>query len=293
LSGAAFVAGRGGSVDILRHTLADANPRYGFSHAGNAVYALVPGRSDVQAPLATADGSANPRVGQQNTIPAGVPGLPAGTYTLLPASYALQPGAFRVEIGAENAIGSGQPVSTGTGSWRLSGHQGQGFGGSVSPLLTDLLLTPAETVRRHASYNETSYGTFVQGVAERRGEALRWRPVDAGNLSLMLGDGAGRMGTPAVTFAGLSRFNPGSAQGRGGILSVNLVASNGASLEIVKEGSSTSTEGGATVFDAALKAMRPEIMLIGGTFRRDATTNTVEGSATQLAVRSGVNLVAQ
>ncbi|XFC39252.1 filamentous hemagglutinin family protein [Stenotrophomonas indicatrix] len=293
LSGAAFVAGRGGSVDILRHTLADANPRYGFSHAGNAVYAIVPGRSDVQAPLATADGSANPRVGQQITIPAGVPGLPAGTYTLLPASYALQPGAFRVEIGAENAIGSGQPVSTGTGSWRLSGHQGQGFGGSVSPLLTDLLLTPAETVRRHASYNETSYGTFVQGVAERRGEALRWRPVDAGNLSLMLGDGAGRMGTPAVTFAGLSRFNPGSAQGRGGILSVNLVASNGASLEIVKEGSSISTERGATVFDAALNAMRPEIMLIGGTFRRDATTNTVEGSATQLAVRSGVNLVAQ
>lgn len=293
LSGAAFVAGRGGSVDILRHTLADANPRYGFSHAGNAVYAIVPGRSDVQAPLATADGSANPRVGQQITIPAGVPGLPAGTYTLLPASYALQPGAFRVEIGAENAIGSGQPVSTGTGSWRLSGHQGQGFGGSVSPLLTDLLLTPAETVRRHASYNETSYGTFVQGVAERRGEALRWRPVDAGNLSLMLGEGAGRMGTPAVTFAGLSRFNPGSAQGRGGILSVNLVASNGTSLEIVKEGSSTSTERGATVFDAALNAMRPEIMLIGGTFRRDATTNTVEGSATQLAVRSGVNLVAQ
>jgi filamentous hemagglutinin family protein len=293
LSGAAFVAGRGGSVDILRHTLADANPRYGFSHAGNAVYAIVPGRSDVQAPLATADGSANPRVGQQITIPAGVPGLPAGTYTLLPASYALQPGAFRVEIGAENVIGSGQPVSTGTGSWRLSGHQGQGFGGSVSPLLTDLLLTPAETVRRHASYNETSYGTFVQGVAERRGEALRWRPVDAGNLSLILGEGAGRMGTPAVTFAGLSRFNPGSAQGRGGILSVNLVASNGASLEIVKEGSSTSTERGATVFDAPLNAMRPEIMLIGGTFRRDATTNTVEGSATQLAVRSGVNLVAQ
>lgn len=294
LSGAAFVAGRGGSVDILRHTLADANPRYGFSHADNGVYAIVPGRSDAQAPLATADDSANPRVGQQITVPAGVPGLPAGTYTLLPASYALQPGAFRVEIGAESAIGGVQPVSTGTGSWRLSGHQGQGFGGAGSPLLTDLLLTPAETVRRHASYNETPYSAFVQGVAERRGEALRWRPVDAGDLSLMLGDGAGRMGSPAVTFDGLSRFNAGSAQGRGGILSVNLLVSQAASLEIVGGGrGAPSTERGATVSDTALNAFRPATLLIGGTFRRDATTSTVEGNATRLAVRNGVNLVAQ
>ncbi|MFS2046558.1 transporter, partial [Stenotrophomonas geniculata] len=122
LTGAAFVAGRGGSVDVLRHSLADANPRYGFSRAGNAVYAIVPGRADVQAPLATGDGSVDPRVGQEIVIPDGVPGLPAGTYTLLPANYALQKGAFRVEIGAESAMGNVSPVATGTGSWRISGH---------------------------------------------------------------------------------------------------------------------------------------------------------------------------
>ncbi|MBR7513362.1 hypothetical protein KC219_24705, partial [Mycobacterium tuberculosis] len=39
LTGAAFVSGRGGSVDVLRTALADANPRYGFSASGNPVYA--------------------------------------------------------------------------------------------------------------------------------------------------------------------------------------------------------------------------------------------------------------
>lgn len=293
LSGAAFVAGRGGSVDILRHALADANPRYRFSGSDNAVYAIMPGRSVTQAPLGTADGSADPRVGQQIVITAGVPGLPAGTYTLLPASYALQKGAFRVEVGAESAVGSRQAVATGTGSWRVSGHQAQSLGGGVSPLLTDLVLTPAEVVRRHASYNETSYSAFVQGVAERRGEALRWRPTDAGNLNLVLGDGAGRSAVPAAIFQGLSHFNAGSNDGRGGTLSVNLRTSDGAVLEIATEGDSAGSGSGATIFDSALNAFRPETMLIGGVLRRDATTYSLEGSARHIVVRNGVTLTAQ
>ncbi|MCK6231299.1 filamentous haemagglutinin family protein [Stenotrophomonas indicatrix] len=293
LSGAAFVAGRGGSVDILRHALADANPRYRFSRSDNAVYAIMPGRSGTQAPLGTADGSADPRVGQQIIITAGVPGLPAGTYTLLPASYALQKGAFRVEVGAESAVGSRQPVATGTGSWRVSGHQAQSLGGGVSPLLTDLVLTPAEVVRRHASYNETAYSAFVQGVAERRGEALRWRPTDAGNLNLVLGDGAGRSAVPAAIFQGLSHFNAGSNDGRGGTLSVNLRTSDGAVLEIATEGDSAGSGSGATIFDSALNAFRPETMLIGGVLRRDATTYSLEGSARHIVVRNGVTLTAQ
>ena len=37
LSGGAFVRGRGGSVDVLRYAMADANPGFGFSRSGNAV----------------------------------------------------------------------------------------------------------------------------------------------------------------------------------------------------------------------------------------------------------------
>ncbi|KAG1306469.1 hypothetical protein G6F62_015397 [Rhizopus arrhizus] len=81
--------------------MADANPGFGFSRSGNAVYAIVPGFGGSQAPVAPDAGAGSPAVGRQVTIEAGVPGLPAGTYTLLPSTYALLPGAFRVELGAQ------------------------------------------------------------------------------------------------------------------------------------------------------------------------------------------------
>ncbi|MES1448502.1 hypothetical protein ABUT38_18400, partial [Vibrio cholerae] len=81
LTGAAFVRGRGGSVDVLRHALADANPGFSFSNPGNAVYAIVPGYGAGYAPLAPDAGAGDPAVGRRVTVGAGVPGLPAGTYT--------------------------------------------------------------------------------------------------------------------------------------------------------------------------------------------------------------------
>lgn len=294
LKGGAFVAGRGGSVDVLRTALADANPRYGFSQSGSAVYAIMPGRAEASAPVGVADGATDPRIGQRITVPAGVPGLPAGTYTLLPASYALQPGAFRVEVGATGTTGTSQPLSTGTGSWRVSGHQGQGLGGTTSPLLTDLVVTPAEVVRRHSGYNETSYSAFVQGTAERRGEPMRWRPLDAGNVNLVLGDGAGRTGTAAVAFAGLARFNPASAQGRDGILSVNLTTAEGRTLEVIGKDRTAATGAGATITDAALNAFAPATLLIGGSFSRAGlTSSSITGNAGSVVLRSGVTLAAQ
>ena len=78
LSGGAFVRGRGGSVDVLRYAMADANPGFGFSRSGNAVYAIVPGFAGNQAPIAADAGAGSPAVGRQVTIGAGVPaGRPA------------------------------------------------------------------------------------------------------------------------------------------------------------------------------------------------------------------------
>ena len=74
LSGGAFVRGRGGSVDVLRYAMADANPGFGFSRSGNAVYAIVPGFAGNQAPIAADAGAGSPAVGRQVTIGAGVPG---------------------------------------------------------------------------------------------------------------------------------------------------------------------------------------------------------------------------
>ncbi|MFS2055100.1 hypothetical protein ACEN8K_40600, partial [Variovorax sp. CT11-76] len=65
LTGAGFFTGRGGSVDVLRTPLIDANPTYGFSSAGAGVYALVPGFAGGYAPVAPDTGAGAPRVGQQ------------------------------------------------------------------------------------------------------------------------------------------------------------------------------------------------------------------------------------
>ena len=123
LSGGAFVRGRGGSVDVLRYAMADANPGFGFSRSGNAVYAIVPGFAGNQAPIAADAGAGSPAVGRQVTIGAGVP-PPAGTYTLLPSTYALLPGAFRVELGAQGAYDASAVARTRGGSWVGSGWLG-------------------------------------------------------------------------------------------------------------------------------------------------------------------------
>lgn len=290
LTGAAFVSGRGGSVDVLRTALADANPRYAFSASGNPVYAIVPGRAGAFAPSGE-EGFAAPAVGQQITVPAGVPGLAAGTYTLMPASYALQPGAFRVELGATGTSGIVQPMATGTGTWRVSGQQRTALGAAISPLLTDILLTPAEVVRRHSGYNETSYNSFAQSVADRRGESRGWQTIDALGLTLALGEGAGRADTPAIRFAGTARFGAATDKGRGGTLAATLASPAVGSLEIVGGSArSQARDRGATFSDDALNAFLPARMIIGGQFNQVASQVAVTGQARSVAIRSGVTL---
>lgn len=290
LTGAAFVSGRGGSVDVLRTALADANPRYAFSASGNPVYAIVPGRAGTFAPSGE-EGFTAPAVGQQITVPAGVPGLAAGTYTLMPASYALQPGAFRVELGATGTSGIAQPIATGTGTWRVSGQQRTALGAAISPLLTDILLTPAAVVRRHSGYNETSYNSFAQSVADRRGESRGWQTIDALGLTLALGEGAGRADAPAIRFAGTARFGAATDNGRGGTLTATLASPAVGSLEIV-DGSAPSQarDRGATFSDDALNAFLPARMMIGGQFNQQPSQVAVTGQARSVAIRSGVTL---
>ncbi len=263
LTGAAHVSGRGGSVDILRHTLAEANPAYAFSDAGNAVYAIVPGYASSVAPVGMGQGSADPATGQRIVVPAGVPGLAAGTYTLLPAVYALQPGAFRVELGSAGTTGVAGAVATGTGSWRVAGQQGSGLDGAVSPLLTDLLITPADVVRRHSGYNETTYNTFVSRDAERRGLPRGMQTVDAGQLKLALSQGAGQNGISALQMDGETRF--AAAAGTAGFGGSLIVTTGGGSLDVVADDAMVSGQPSGAVLEAgALNALKPARMVLGG-----------------------------
>ncbi len=76
LTGAGFISGRGGSVNVLSTALVNANPANSFfSASGNKVYAIVPGYASAYAPVIVTKGAGDPEIGQQITIPPNVPGF--------------------------------------------------------------------------------------------------------------------------------------------------------------------------------------------------------------------------
>ncbi|KAF1016905.1 MAG: hypothetical protein GAK31_00164 [Stenotrophomonas maltophilia] len=292
LTGAGFVSGRGGSVDIRQHALADANPAFGFSQTGNAVYAIVPPYTGSIAPAGMAQGTQDPLIGQRITVPAGVPGLAPGTYTLMPAAYALQAGAFRVELGA-SGVTMNVPTATGTGSWRLSGQQTQGIGTAASPLWTDLVITPAEVVRRHSGFNETPYNAFVAADAARRGMPRGAQTIDAGTLRLQLRQGAGLGAEAALRMRGSTRF--GAAADSAGFGGTVALVGPRQGLELLAAGQQASLASGAAVFADALTALQPSRLLVGASARPDTVDSSVirfSAGSTTLLVRSGVVLQA-
>ena len=166
LSGGAFVRGRGGSVDVLRYAMADANPGFGFSRSGNAVYAIVPGFAGNQAPIAADAGAGSPAVGRQVTIGAGVPACRPAPIRCCPrpmrccrarsaSSWARRAPMTRPPAHARRFLGR----------QRLAGH---GRHRAAAALPTSLLFTPGDVLRRHAQYNETSYNAFLLADAARR-----------------------------------------------------------------------------------------------------------------------------
>ncbi|WP_140718658.1 filamentous haemagglutinin family protein [Pseudomonas sp. Hp2] len=263
LTGAGFVSGRGGSVDVLHTALANASPAYGFSGSDNAVYAIVPSFAGSYAPVSPDAGAGNPAIGQQLTIPEGVPGLPAGTYTLMPSTYALLPGAFRVEIGAPSQTGLAGATGTGTGSYVVAGTLGLANTGTRNALPSQVVLTPADTVRAQSSYNETSYNAFVLADAKRRGVTRGMLTSDAKTLDLNLASGAGLGDTPALTFDGEARFAPKSgSEGFGGSLLVRT--SSNSSIEILADGQAPVSTDGVALYASDLNAFGASRMMVGG-----------------------------
>ncbi|OAM90089.1 filamentous hemagglutinin family protein [Termitidicoccus mucosus] len=231
VNGAGFVSGRGGSTDARYNPLVQIGSG-GVKFPGlgsNPIYAIVPGAQPVAAPLGEA-GAADPALGRQITIPAGVPGLPAGVYTLLPSTYALLPGAFRVEInGPATANGTvPRPVAMGDGSWAVSGAlsiAGTAFADSLASMV---FLTPASVLRTYSQYNETSYTEFAYIDAERLGVPRAQIEADAKTLMLRFND-------RNATYSGLSLHFDGEVRGEaaeGGFGSTLSVVGTGASNRI-------------------------------------------------------------
>ncbi|WP_433860487.1 filamentous haemagglutinin family protein [Pseudomonas thivervalensis] len=265
LLGAGFISGRGGSTDARFNPLVQIGANGGFTLPGlssNPVYAIVPGNQSQYAPVAPEGGAVDPRIGQQITIGAGVPGLAAGTYTLMPSTYALMPGAFRVEI---NGL-AGQGFTTGAqqmrnGSWTTAGVLSLANTGQRDSLSSQVILTSGDVLRRYSQYNETSYAQFAVADAARLGVPRAVLPVDAKTLKLSLSPGAGDQ---AFSFKGIGKFAPQTG-GYGGTVAVTAIANK--ALEVVAEGSgATAGFEGVTLNAKSLNALNASRQVIGGQF---------------------------
>jgi filamentous hemagglutinin family protein len=287
-TGAGFTPGRGGSVDILKTALANANPAYaGFSHADNKVYAIVPDYQGSAAPRAI-DGHAQPEFGQQIIVPEGVPGLKAGTYMLLPAEFALMKGAYRVEMGRATTPGAGQLTKLPDGSVALGVHTGVANLATRSAQAVDIILTPADVVRTHSQYVETSFEKFLTDLPDR---ALFNRPPpllprDGKQFTLALPAVAGEGDRPIFSFKGTGKFAAAEG-GIGGSLSVvpgNYRSAGVMPLEILADGM-TASKGAAGLYASDLNAVGASLMIIGGEIQRQVFGNTT--ITAQLQIRAG------
>jgi filamentous hemagglutinin family protein len=283
LTGAGFITGRGGSVDVLRTPLANANPANTFSKAGNGVYAIVPGFQGGYAPVSPDAGAAEPAIGQQITLDTDVAGLKAGTYTLLPSTYALLPGAFRVELGAESAL------PTGSGSHVASGHLGVANTAVKSSLSSQLVITPAAAVKQNASYNPMGYDAFVVADAARLGGVRGEIAADARNLLLDYFYSKPKDGASMLQFDGKALFNPAAGStGFGGTL---LVKATG--IEVLAPGAARTPDfTGASLQADQLNAFGAPRMIVGGSIELNYADNfaTFKSDAGSVFVRSGATL---
>ncbi|EMM2267967.1 filamentous hemagglutinin family protein [Pseudomonas aeruginosa] len=295
LLGAGFVSGRGGSTDARYNPLVRFDEEGRFDLPGladNPIYAIVPGVQRI-APVAAEGGAVDPLVGQQISIGSGVPGLSAGTYTLLPSTYALLPGAYRVELNGQAGLGRAAPTQLmRSGSWSLAGQLSLVGTGVRDELFRQVLLTPADVLRRHSQYNETSYSDFAMADAARRGIPRPMLPVDARSLRLDLLAGGG---ADALAFDGTGLFQAA----RGGYGGSLVVLGNNQRIEIVGAGAQAS-EGfqGVTLRADDLNTFGAARMVIGSTPAvlygqgGNYVTFDITDGAQSIVLRNGAELAA-
>lgn len=292
LTGAGFVSGRGGSTDARFNPLVRNAADGSFSLPGlasNPVYAIVPGNPYLYAPALGEAGASDPRIGQQITIGAGVPGLPAGTYTLLPSTYALLPGAFRVEVnGQATASGLNGAMKMRNGSWSSSGQMSIANTGLRDSLASQIILTSGDVLRRYSQYNETSYNQFVFDDAARRGIPRGQTTLDGKSLTLKLKKGDRDI---SLDFNGTALF--GAA--KGGVLGTAVV--RGTNFEVLGTGASR-TQGfdGVSVYADSLNNLGAGRLTIGATpyVQYDMAGNFIQfrGDTRNITLREGAMLSA-
>ncbi|EIP99285.1 filamentous hemagglutinin family N-terminal domain protein [Opitutaceae bacterium TAV1] len=281
LTGAGFVSGRGGSIDVLLHPLIDANPANSYSASGNQIFAIVPGARTAPVGASYYDAWTGdlPEVGRQITIPAGVPGLPAGTYTLMPASYALMPGAFRIEIGGQSPAAIDGAKTLPNGSYLMSGVQSIAHTTIKDSISSQIIVTPGTPLRTYGQYNEQGYDAFQRAQAATFGTMRALLPNDGKFLTINinpLAPGSEPTDEAALDFNGHTDMTAAEG-GFGGY----LVLAGGGTLAITGPDSDTRRSESVTTISAdAINSIGAPNIYIGKTPRgsvADALTRKFTG----------------
>ena len=305
LSGAAFIAGRGGSADVNLTPLLQTGTGTVVANTTDPVFAIVPGTQSQYAPVAPGDaGYGTPGEGEQITIRAGeVAGLAAGTYTLLPAYYDLLPGAYRVELtGVPMAAGTSGPFGNFTTEAAVT--LGIANTGVAAAVPTEALITSGAGVRQLSQYNEESYNAFEVAQAAAFGAPRPLLPQDAKTLVLSINtpDMVPARDQP-VSIGSTSLLQSAPSGGYGATLEITagnpleILGPYGEAVPVATaDPSGTITlEPGFGLSAAMLSALDLPRLVIGGTLTANINTPDIEdlqGIAPAVVVASHADLVA-
>jgi filamentous hemagglutinin family protein len=306
LAGEGFVAGRGGSADVLKTPLLDINGATAVANAeaqaaavsplnsNDPVYAILPSYVGTYAPAAFAqqDEGYTPTVaGEQITVGSEVPGLKPGTYTLLPAYYALLPGGYRVELTSgtlppNSLLNLGNFTNAAPVTVQIAGT------GISSQVPVAALFTSSVNINQLAQYDTESYNAFEGAVGITFGTPRPFLPQDAKTLLLDYPSQVG-IGT-ALSLSSVALKDAADPVAGGYGLTLEINSPN--AIEITAPGgTSTATATGTPtlVLDSGvLSALDAPRLVIGGTVSLTGATLTIFGFSPDVTLDPGANLAA-
>jgi filamentous hemagglutinin family protein len=306
LAGAGFIAGRGGSADVLKTPLLDITGGAAVANAkaqvaaitpvnsGDAVYAILPSYQGNYAPAAYApqDSGYTPTVaGEQITVGSQIPGLKPGTYTLLPAYYALLPGGFRVEL-TSGTVPAGSLATLGNFTDQAPITIGVAGTSIASQVPVAALFTSSANVGQLAQYDTESYNTFESTAGATFGTPRPFLPQDAKTLFLNYPSQVS-IGTALAIDPSVLLKTPDTADGGYG-MTLEIATPN--AIEIIPAGATaTATNSGTPTLalDAGvLSKLDVPRLLLGGTFTLSGNMLDLLGEASAVTVDPGASLAA-
>ncbi|NJD07953.1 MAG: filamentous hemagglutinin N-terminal domain-containing protein, partial [Methylococcaceae bacterium] len=267
-----FIAGPGGSVDVLDPTAASFATKF-------AVIPSVRGISTPYDPLEFP--LSGLKMGDSVYLGAAA-GLKAGWYTLLPAHYALLPGAYLVtpQDGSRD-LAAGTAYRLGDGTTVVAGRYGVAGAALADSRWQGFAVEPGTAARQRSEYRDYYANSFFSDKAARDGVAQPSLPKDAGNLVLAA--------TASISLDARLKADP-AAGGRGGQVDID-----GDRLAIVASKAEVASTPAGTVSIVAsdLNQLKAPSLLIGGQRSRDRNGVRVSVGSQSVEVKGGAKLQGQ